>query len=325
MSGADAKQARKQSYFAKLVKLFDEYPKVFIVQADNVGSNHMQKIRQSLRGKAVVLMGKNTMIRKAIRGHIQNNPLLEALLPHIKGNIGFVFTKGDLGALRKLIIENRVPAAAKVGSISPLTVTIPKGNTGLEPTQTAMLQALNIQSKINKGQIEIVNDVTLLTAGQKVGASEAGLLAKLDIKPFSYGLSIRTVYDHGVIMDAKVLEMTDEDILQKFSRGVSNIAAIGLQVGYPTIASLPHSFARGYKNIASLSLATDYSYPKIEPLKKYLANPGAFAAPAATNSNAQKDAGGKGKKDDAPAKAAPPPAAVEEEEDVGGFGLFGDD
>ena len=45
--------------------------------ADNVGSKQMQQIRMSLRGKAVVLMGKNTMMRKAIRGHLENNPALE--------------------------------------------------------------------------------------------------------------------------------------------------------------------------------------------------------------------------------------------------------
>jgi large subunit ribosomal protein LP0 len=50
----------------------------------------------SLRGMAVVFMGKNTMIRKAIHGHIKNNAALEKILPHIKGNVGFVFTKGDL-------------------------------------------------------------------------------------------------------------------------------------------------------------------------------------------------------------------------------------
>jgi len=42
-----------------------------------VGSKQMQQIRMSLRGKAVVLMGKNTMMRKAIRGHLENNPALE--------------------------------------------------------------------------------------------------------------------------------------------------------------------------------------------------------------------------------------------------------
>lgn len=74
----------------------DEYPKCFIVGADNVGSKQMQQIRISLRGHAVVLMGKNTMMRKAIKGHLETNPALEKLLPHIKGNVGFVFTRGDL-------------------------------------------------------------------------------------------------------------------------------------------------------------------------------------------------------------------------------------
>lgn len=60
-----------------LQQLLDDYPKCFIVGADNVGSKQMQAIRLSLRGKAVVLMGKNTMMRKAIRGHLENNPALE--------------------------------------------------------------------------------------------------------------------------------------------------------------------------------------------------------------------------------------------------------
>lgn len=88
--------------------LFDEYPKVFLVNVDNVGSKQMQQIRISLRDRAVVLMGKNTTIRKAIRGHLEQNPGLEKLLPHIKGNIGFVFTKEDLNEVRDLILANKV-------------------------------------------------------------------------------------------------------------------------------------------------------------------------------------------------------------------------
>ncbi|WP_188214308.1 50S ribosomal protein L10, partial [Klebsiella pneumoniae] len=68
----------------------------------------MQNIRTSLRGLAVVLMGKNTMMRKAIRGHLENNPQLEKLLPHIKGNVGFVFTKGDLAEVRDKLLESKV-------------------------------------------------------------------------------------------------------------------------------------------------------------------------------------------------------------------------
>jgi len=163
MSGAEGVAARKQAYFAKLIKLLEEYPKIVICGADNVGSSHMQDIRKSLRGKAVLLMGKNTMIRKAVRGQIQNNPQLESLLPHIKGNVGFVFTKDDLASARTVLVSTKVSAPAKSGAVSPVDVIVKAGPTGLEPTQTSFLQALNIPSKIAKGQIEIINDVTILT------------------------------------------------------------------------------------------------------------------------------------------------------------------
>ena len=45
----------------------------------------MHEIRQSLRGQGVVLMGKNTMVRRAIRGLISEFPDYERLLPHVKG------------------------------------------------------------------------------------------------------------------------------------------------------------------------------------------------------------------------------------------------
>ena len=55
------------------------------------------------------------------------------------------------------------------------------------------MQALNIPTKINKGCVEIVSDVHLVKQSEKVGGSEATLLAKLGIKPFSYGLVIQKV------------------------------------------------------------------------------------------------------------------------------------
>jgi ribosomal protein L10 len=45
----------------------------------------MHEIRQALRGKAVVLMGKNTMVRRALKGFIADFPEYERLLPHVKG------------------------------------------------------------------------------------------------------------------------------------------------------------------------------------------------------------------------------------------------
>jgi len=317
MSGGESSSDRKQAYFGKLIKLLEEFPRILLVGADNVGSSHMQKIRIALRGKAVLLMGKNTMIRKAIRGHTQNNAALEAILPYVRGNIGFVFTKEeDLGALKKLISENTVSAPARAGSISPCNVVVPAGNTGLEPTQTSFFQALNIQTKITRGQIEIVQDVPLIKEGDKVGASEANLLAKLNIRPFSYGLKVQNIYDDGSVIAPHILDSADA-LLEKFAIGVRNIAAASLALGYPTMASVPHSIVRGYKNVVSVALVAEgYETDVVKKLKAAAASaPAAKAAPAAAKGGDKPAAAAPAKKE-----KAPEPEEVEDEEM--GFGLF---
>jgi large subunit ribosomal protein LP0 len=323
MSGGEG-AARKQAYFARIATLLEGYNTIFVVHADFVGSSHMQSIRKSLRAtNSVLLMGKNTMIRKAIRGYLPSNPKIESLLPWVFGNIGFVFTHADISAVRKQVVENRVAAAARPGTIAPVDVIVPKGNTGMEPTQTAFLQALNIPSKINKGQVEIINDVHLIQKGQKVGNSEAALLTKLDIKPFSYGLEIKAVYQDGVVMEPSVLDITDDEIVRKFHNGVSAVAAIGLKIGYPTVASLPHSVANGYKNVLAIAVSSAYTFERAAKIKEFIANPelakaaaAATAPPPAATKAAEKP---KEKEKEKPKEKEPEP---EEEEEMGMGGLF---
>jgi large subunit ribosomal protein LP0 len=187
-------QERKQEYFSKLENLLDNYTKIFLVGVDNVGSNQIQQIRISLRGRAEILMGKNTLIRKVFSNYIKKNPghPLEQVIPLLKGNVGFVFTNQDLNQIREVLESNKVPAPARVGAVAPIDVIIPPGPTGCDPGQTAFFQALQVGTKIQKGQIEIINEVLLTKKGEKVGNSEAVLLQKLNIRPFTYGLVIQT-------------------------------------------------------------------------------------------------------------------------------------
>jgi len=149
--GREDKATWKANYFTRLVSYLDEYPKCFIVGADNVGSKQMQQIRISLRGTAAVLMGKNTMMRKAIKGHIENNPALEKLLPYIKGNVGFVFTNGELTEVREKLLENKVQAPAKPGALAPADVIIPAQNTGLGPEKNIFLPSFGYPNQNFKG------------------------------------------------------------------------------------------------------------------------------------------------------------------------------
>jgi len=310
------KSTWKANYFVKLTTLLDEYPKCFIVEADNVGSKQMQQIRISLRGQAIVLMGKNTMMRKAIRGHMENNPNLERLLPHIKNNVGFVFTKEDLTVVRDLLLSNKVRAPAKAGALAPLDVIVPAQNTGMGPEKTSFFQALSIPTKITRGTIEIISDVHLIKTGDKVGMSEATLLNMLKISPFTYGLVVQKVYDNGSVFDPEILDIDDDDLRAKFMDGVANVAALSLGIGYPTIASAPHSIVNGMKNLLAVAAATEITFKEAEMVKAFLADPSAFAA-AAPAAAAAPSAG-------APAAAAkePEPESAEESDGDMGMGLF---
>jgi len=275
----------------------------------------MQKIRRELRGQAVLLMGKNTMIRKVIRLHLDERPEWENLIPWITGNIGLVFTNDpDLKKIRDVCLSTKVPAAAKAGIKAPSDVIIPKGITSLEPTKTSFLQALNIASKINRGTIEILQDVHLIRKGDKVGSSESTLLQMLDIRPFEYGLQMIAVYDEGAAMDASFIEMSDEVILSKFLVGIGNVASLSMGLNFPSLASFPHVVMNGFKNLLSVALGTEYSFEQAEIVKQMAANPGAYVSESVSTGTTP-----------APSITEPePPPPPEEEEDEGlEFDLFG--
>jgi len=327
--GGSTKVQRKQNYFKRLEGYLKEYNKILIVTANNVGSNQLQKIRSSLRGQAILLMGKNTMVRKCVREFLPSNPTLEPLLSHIKGNVGFVFTNGDLPEIRNKLAALKVQAAAKAGAIAPCDVIVPAGPTGLEPTKTSFFQALLIPTKINRSVIEINSDVHLIKVGSKVTASQAVLLQMLNIMPFQYSLNVKTVFDEGSVYPAAMLDLTDADILAKFRKGVTNVAALSLQLGFPTVASAPYALANCYRNILAVAMATKYSFPEAAKLKDLLANPEALAAAASaatagsTSTSAATKLVENADKEKEKEKPKPKDEPDEEEVDMGAGGLFG--
>lgn len=132
-------------------------------------------------------------------------------------------------------------------------------------------QVLNIPTKINKGTVEIITPVELIKKGDKVGSSEAALLSKLGIRPFSYGLVVLSAYDNGSVFSPEVLDLTDDDLVDKFAQGVSMISSLSLAISYPTLAAAPHMFINGYKNALAVAVETDYSFPLADKVKEYLA------------------------------------------------------
>jgi len=301
----------KANYFQKLEDAIRNHSKFLLVNADNVTSKQFAQIRQNTRGRATIVMGKNTMMKKVIAGLLSEYPEYEAVQNKLVENVGFIFTNEDLKAIRDEVLENKIAAPARAGAIAPVSVVVPAQNTGLGPEKTSFFQALSIQTKIARGTIEIVSDVPLLKVGDKVGMSEATLLNMLKIFPFSYGLRAVACFEEGSIFDPEILDITEEDIRSKFMAGVNRVAAASLQIGYPTVVSAPHSIANGLKKLLAVAAATDITFPQAEKMKAYLADPSAFAsaAPVAAAEETKEEA----KKEE----------SEEESDSDMGFDLFG--
>merc|ERR1711920_397642 len=164
------------------------------------------------------------------------------------------------------------------------------------PTQTAFFQLLDIPTKINRGQVEIVSDVVVIRKGEKVGASQASLCAKLSITPFAFGPEGRMVYDDGDVYSCEVLDITDAMIETGFTRAIRKASSLCLGAGLPNNLTVPHYVYKAWQTVAKLMLGTD-TEGKSSHYQTYLDSFGGMGG------------GGGGAEGDGPAAAA----AVEEE------------
>eukprot|EP00913_Durusdinium_trenchii_P019078 g17930.t1 len=311
----------------------------------------MQDIRMELRGKAVVLMGKNTMIRKALaNGHTEHPEAgLDKLRAIIQGNLGFIFaTNCTTDDIREVLGKYKRESAAKAGQTLGITKVrpcreariadnrffciqskqnsivdwfIPSGPTGMDPSQTSFFQALNIGTKIVKGQIELVSDFKILAEprlkyrrhvgcvlpNRRVTASGAVLLNKLGIRPFEYKMEVKYVFQDAAVFSAAVLDMSEEKPETQRDR----------EVGIPTEAGLPHAFGNAFRNVAALVADIDFTFKEVEDVKKFLEDPDAYAAANPVAAAAPAAGGGEAKKEEKKA------VVEEEEEEDMEFDLFG--
>jgi len=321
---------RKREYAERLNYYLDNYEQAITIGVNNVGSKTLAQQRKRLRPRNIhVLMGKNTIIRKVLNlraskfeeeGQLKQMKNTLNMIEMVEGNVGFVFLPKheSIAALRDELTSEKVQTAAKAGVAAPTSVIVPAGPTGQDPSQTSFFQALDIPTKINRGQVEIVSDVKLITEGEKVGRSAAELLVMLNIKPFYYGITVNHVYDKGEVYPADVLDISPSDVASAFNNGVREVAALCLALNYPTAASVPHSIMDAYKNMLALGLGCgSYTWENLEKVKTILADPSAFMSAAAPSGGAA-PAGG-----DAAAAAPEPEEPEEEESSVAAGGMFG--
>lgn len=185
---------------------------VAVASIAGLKSRQYNAIKKKIRGKAIVIVARKTLMQKAL-----SEALPEAAKLREKMIRSEVLIASDLDAFKlfKLFKDNKTKAIAKPGQLALVDIIVPAGETNLPPgpVLTELKQA-KIDAKILGPKIIINKDSIVAKAGQPISTQVAGILAKLGIEPFEVGVEIRQVFENGDFYNADVLDI-DESQLKK--------------------------------------------------------------------------------------------------------------
>jgi large subunit ribosomal protein LP0 len=228
------------------------------VEIENIGSKQIQKCRKALGESSIILIGKNTMIKKLVEKKSKEKSQLINLLPYIDGKVGLIFTDKEVYDVREILIKNSIPAPAKIGQLAQCDVIIPAGPTGITPDGTSFFQALDIPTKIQKGQIEIQNDIKILSKGSSIGESEVSLLNKLGIVPFTYELQIKAIFQDGACYFPSVFDLTKDKIENRMNECLENFQIISFSINHLNKSSVFSKIKKVYSELYYIACNTTY-------------------------------------------------------------------
>ncbi|KHO52826.1 MAG: Ribosomal protein L10 [archaeon GW2011_AR17] len=193
----------KKQVVKSLAKQIAEYPIIGLVDMENLPAMQLQKMKQSLRGKVVIVMTKKRLIQYALK---QSPKGLGDLATKIRGMPALIFTKENPFKLYKTLSASKSPAPAKQGQIAPRDVIVPAGKTNFAPGPIiGELGQLGIKAGIEDGKVAIKQDKLLVKEGEVFTQKVAETLTRLNILPMEVGLNVVAVFENGTIFDRKVL------------------------------------------------------------------------------------------------------------------------
>ncbi|WUR03308.1 60S acidic ribosomal protein P0 (RLA0) [Vairimorpha necatrix] len=245
-------KVRKQNTYEKAKECFKTFNKFALVSMDNIVSNQLKEMKRAWGSSSVFLTGKNTAIRRALK---ELNK--EEMLDKVKGNISLVFFKDDVKKIKEVIDEFERGSVAKVGDVSQSDVWIKAHVTGMTSDKTGYFQTLGIPTKITKGKIEIMQDFLVLNAGDKVGPSQANLLALINIKPFRYKMKIFSIYEDGEFYCPSLIDVSEEDIKGIYSQAIRDVAMFSLGSEIITQASVPYEISKAFRSVLNFGFGAE--------------------------------------------------------------------
>ncbi|MGB9175442.1 MAG: 50S ribosomal protein L10 [Methanoregula sp.] len=234
---------KKNAKLYKLIGLVDIY---------GIPAQQVQQIRKNLRGKAVIKVTRNTLIRHAfneIGGDVKN------LSKYISGHSAIIFTNDNPFKLYKQLEKTKTKMAAKAGEKAPEDIIVASGPTSFKPGPiVGELQQAGIPAAIESGKVRIKETKTVVKKGGVISAKLAAVLVKLDIKPMDVGVILQAAFHDGSIYEPSVLAVDETVVLGQIQLASRQALALSLEAAIPTKDSMDALLTKAVRDARGLAV-----------------------------------------------------------------------
>jgi len=235
--------------------LLQQYRALGVASLEKVRTAQLQGLKRKLENNAYFRVIKNALIRRAV-AQCKDKPELKKLEEHLSGANIFLFTNINPFKLVLLLEKSRVKATARAGDIAAEDVIISAGNTGLSPGPIiSLLGAIGLRTRIEAGSVWVSRDTLVARKGEVIDTRLAGVLSKLGIKSVEIGLSMKVMYDDGLIMTEEQLRVDLEEIQRRFGEAYVSALNLSLNVACPLPENIVLLLQKAHHDAYSLALS----------------------------------------------------------------------
>lgn len=249
----------KKEIFTDLIQLLEKYSVIAVADLEKVRSSQIQEIRKKLRGKADLIVAKNTILRKASVSIASKKENMDKFAEGLTGSKVLIFTQMDPFELIMFLNRNKVRVPAKGGDIATSDIIVPAGNTGLQPGPViSEFNEAKVQTRIEAGSIFVARDTVVASKGEAISTKTASLLSKLGMKPMEAGLILSSAYDNGLVLGANDLTFDLDQMKSDFDLAARLAFGIAVEANIMLPQTAPAIISKAYRQAVAVSVEAGF-------------------------------------------------------------------
>ncbi len=244
----------KSSEVDAIKDILKEYKSIGIASLKKVRASQLQELKKTMQGKVYLRVLKNTLVRLAIEEMKQED--LKKLEQFLDGSNVYLFTSLNPFKLALLLERGKVKTTAKAGDTAAMDVIVPAGNTGQPPGPIiSQLNLVGLPTRIESGSVWVSKDTLVARKGEAIGEQLAGVLSKLNIKAVELGISMRAVFDNGLVIVGDQLKVDVDATRRSVEQSNQEAFALALEISYATKDTIKPLLQQAHQKAIALSIS----------------------------------------------------------------------